>query len=121
VAEEPKFSTKWHRWPAFSGSDLQAHFPSSSAFITSKKHSHSIQLPNTLITYAFNMLFSTIVYGALAHAMAASAATMVVTVAANNKFVFTPNTITAQPGDMVAFNFLSQVCFPSFDVSNSEH
>jgi plastocyanin len=100
---------------------LQAHLASSSAFTTPKKHSQSIQSPNTLITYTFNMLFSTIVYGALAHAMAASAATMVVTVAANNKFVFTPNTITAQPGDMVAFNFLSQVCFSSFDVSNSEH
>jgi plastocyanin len=38
----------------------------------------------------------------------ASAATMTVTVAANNKFQFTPNSITAQPGDMVAFNFVSQ-------------
>jgi plastocyanin len=38
----------------------------------------------------------------------ASAAIMTVTVAANNKFQFTPNSITAQPGDMVAFNFVSQ-------------
>jgi plastocyanin len=41
-------------------------------------------------------------------ASSASAAIMTVTVAANNKFQFTPNTITAQPGDMVAFNFVSQ-------------
>jgi hypothetical protein len=34
---------------------------------------------------------------------------MVVTVAANNKFQFTPNSVVAQPGDMVAFNFVSQV------------
>ncbi|KAI4913538.1 hypothetical protein J4E90_005255 [Alternaria incomplexa] len=33
---------------------------------------------------------------------------MMVTVAANNKFQFTPNSIVAQPGDMVAFNFVSQ-------------
>ncbi|KAH4015225.1 hypothetical protein HBI13_160190 [Parastagonospora nodorum] len=38
----------------------------------------------------------------------ASAATMTVTVAANNKFTFTPNTMTAQPGDMIAFNFAAQ-------------
>jgi plastocyanin len=41
-------------------------------------------------------------------ASSASAAIMTVTVAANNKFQFTPNTITAAPGDMVAFNFVSQ-------------
>jgi plastocyanin len=56
------------------------------------------------------MLFSTIVYAALAQSLTASAATMMVTVAQNNKFQFTPNSITAQPGDMVAFNFVSQVC-----------
>ena len=67
------------------------------------------------------MLFSTIVYGALAHAMVASAATMVVTVAANNKFQFTPNSVTAQPGDIVAFNFVSQVRYSSFNMSSSEH
>ncbi|KAF1358689.1 hypothetical protein EJ07DRAFT_122994 [Lizonia empirigonia] len=54
------------------------------------------------------MLFSTILAAGLAQAMTASAATMVVTVAANNKFQFTPNSITAQPGDMVAFNFVAQ-------------
>ena len=55
------------------------------------------------------MLFSTVIYAALARSLTASAATMMVTVAANNKFQFTPNLITAQPGDMVAFNFVSQV------------
>jgi hypothetical protein len=55
------------------------------------------------------MLFSNIVYAALAQSLTASAATMMVTVAANNQFTFTPNTITAQPGDMVAFNFVAQV------------
>lgn len=50
------------------------------------------------------MLFTTI----LLAAGTASAATMTVTVAANNKFQFTPNSITAQPGDMVAFNFVAQ-------------
>ncbi|KAG9204495.1 hypothetical protein G6514_000954 [Epicoccum nigrum] len=54
------------------------------------------------------MLFSTILAVGLAQAMTASAATMMVTVAANNKFQFTPNSVTAQPGDMVAFNFLAQ-------------
>ncbi|KAJ4354717.1 hypothetical protein N0V95_003557 [Ascochyta clinopodiicola] len=54
------------------------------------------------------MLFSTILAAGLAQAMTASAATMVVTVAANNKFQFTPNSVTAQPGDMVAFNFVAQ-------------
>ena len=34
-----------------------------------------------------------------------------VTVAANNLFQFTPNTITAAPGDMVAFNFVAQVSY----------
>ena len=55
------------------------------------------------------MLFSTILAAGLAQAMTASAATMMVTVAANNKFQFTPNSVTAQPGDMVAFNFVAQV------------
>jgi plastocyanin len=55
------------------------------------------------------MLFSNIVLAALAQSLTVSAATMTVTVAANNKFQFTPNSITAQPGDMVAFNFVSQV------------
>jgi plastocyanin len=50
------------------------------------------------------MLLTTI----LLAAGTASAATMTVTVAANNKFQFTPNSITAQPGDMVAFNFAAQ-------------
>ncbi|CAN9461043.1 unnamed protein product [Alternaria alternata] len=54
------------------------------------------------------MLFSNIVLAALAQSLTVSAATMTVTVAANNKFQFTPNSITAQPGDMVAFNFVSQ-------------
>ncbi|KAF2025150.1 hypothetical protein EK21DRAFT_104167 [Setomelanomma holmii] len=54
------------------------------------------------------MLLNNIMYAALAQALGASAATMMVTVAANNKFQFTPNTITAQPGDMVAFNFVAQ-------------
>ncbi|KAJ4318883.1 hypothetical protein N0V94_004213 [Neodidymelliopsis sp. IMI 364377] len=54
------------------------------------------------------MLFSTILAAGLAQAMTASAATMMVTVAANNKFQFTPNSVTAQPGDMVAFNFVAQ-------------
>ena len=55
------------------------------------------------------MLFSNIAIAALAQSLTASAATMMVTVAANNKFQFTPNSIVAQPGDMVAFNFVSQV------------
>ncbi|KNG45456.1 extracellular serine-rich protein [Stemphylium lycopersici] len=59
------------------------------------------------------MLFSTIIYAALAQSLTASAATMMVTVAANNKFQFTPNSITAQPGDMVAFNFVSQCILTS--------
>ncbi|EOA90516.1 hypothetical protein ACJQWK_07323 [Exserohilum turcicum] len=54
------------------------------------------------------MHLSTILYSVLAQSLAVSAATMVVTVAANNKFQFTPNSITAQPGDMVAFNFVAQ-------------
>ncbi|KAL1600202.1 hypothetical protein SLS59_005825 [Nothophoma quercina] len=54
------------------------------------------------------MLFSTILAAGLAQAMTASAATMMVTVAANNQFQFTPNSVTAQPGDMVAFNFVAQ-------------
>jgi plastocyanin len=55
------------------------------------------------------MLLTTFTYAALAHSLTASAATMIVTVAANNKFQFTPNSIAAQPGDTVAFNFVSQV------------
>lgn len=55
------------------------------------------------------MMLAHIVLAALAQSYTALAATKVVTVAANNKFQFTPNTITAQPGDMVAFNFVSQV------------
>ncbi|KAJ8116843.1 hypothetical protein OPT61_g1816 [Boeremia exigua] len=54
------------------------------------------------------MLFSNILAAGLFQAMTASAATMMVTVAANNKFQFTPNSVTAQPGDMVAFNFVAQ-------------
>ncbi|KAH7134960.1 hypothetical protein B0J11DRAFT_610997 [Dendryphion nanum] len=54
------------------------------------------------------MLFNNIIYAALAQSLAASAATMMVTVGANNQFTFTPNTINAQPGDMVAFNFVTQ-------------
>ena len=59
------------------------------------------------------MLFTTLVAAALAQSLTASAATMMVTVAANNQFQFTPNTVTAQPGDMVAFNFVAQVRLPS--------
>ncbi|KAF2826043.1 hypothetical protein CC86DRAFT_293678, partial [Ophiobolus disseminans] len=44
----------------------------------------------------------------LTQSLIASTATMMVTVAANNKFQFTPNSITAQPGDMVDFSFVSQ-------------
>ncbi|KAH7555627.1 hypothetical protein J3E72DRAFT_197250 [Bipolaris maydis] len=54
------------------------------------------------------MRFSTILCAALAQSLTASAATMMVTVAANNKFQFTPNSVTAQPGDTVAFNFVAQ-------------
>ncbi|KAF1835548.1 hypothetical protein BDW02DRAFT_470877, partial [Decorospora gaudefroyi] len=54
------------------------------------------------------MLFSTVVYAALAQSLSASAAMMQVTVAANNKFTFTPNSVTAQPGDIVAFSFVGQ-------------
>lgn len=54
------------------------------------------------------MLFSNIVFAVLAQSLTASAATMMVTVAANNKFQFTPNSITAQPGDTVAFMFAAQ-------------
>ncbi|KAE8833775.1 hypothetical protein P3342_007088 [Pyrenophora teres f. teres] len=54
------------------------------------------------------MLFSNIVFAVLAQSLTASAATMMVTVAANNKFQFTPNSITAQPGDTVAFVFAAQ-------------
>ena len=55
------------------------------------------------------MLLNTIIYAALAQSLGASAATQMVTVAANNLFQFTPNQITAAPGDVVAFNFVSQV------------
>ncbi|KAF2786400.1 Cupredoxin [Melanomma pulvis-pyrius CBS 109.77] len=54
------------------------------------------------------MLFTTVVYAVLAQSLTASAATMQVTVGANNQFTFTPNSITAQPGDTVNFNFVSQ-------------
>ncbi|KAF2684636.1 hypothetical protein K458DRAFT_442941 [Lentithecium fluviatile CBS 122367] len=54
------------------------------------------------------MLFTSIVCAALAQSLTASAATMMVTVGANNQFTFTPNSVTAQPGDMVAFNFVTQ-------------
>ncbi|KAL6707247.1 hypothetical protein ACN47E_004235 [Coniothyrium glycines] len=54
------------------------------------------------------MLFSTVFVTVLAQSLTALADTMVVTVAADNKFRFTPNSITAQPGDVVAFNFVSQ-------------
>lgn len=54
------------------------------------------------------MKLSTFLTTVLAQAMTASAATMVVTVGANNQFTFSPQTITAQPGDMVAFNFVTQ-------------
>ncbi|KAF1954208.1 hypothetical protein CC80DRAFT_476508 [Byssothecium circinans] len=54
------------------------------------------------------MHFSSVVFGALAQSLTASAATMMVTVGQNNQFTFSPNTITAQPGDMVAFNFVTQ-------------
>jgi plastocyanin len=54
-------------------------------------------------------MLPSIVVAFLAQSLTVSAATMMVTVAANNKFTFTPNTVTAQPGDMVAFNFVSQV------------
>jgi plastocyanin len=62
-----------------------------------------------LLIYPINiMLFSNLVLAALAQSLTVYAATMQVTVAANNKFQFTPNSITAQPGDIVAFNFVSQ-------------
>ena len=71
---------------------------------------HSLTFDNLIsTTTTFKMLFSTILAAGLAQAMTASAATMMVTVAANNKFQFTPNSVTAQPGDMVAFNFVAQV------------
>lgn len=65
------------------------------------------------------MLFSNILAAGLAQAMTASAATMMVTVAANNKFQFTPNSVTAQPGDMVAFNFVAQVSIRSTILQNT--
>ncbi|KAL1595656.1 hypothetical protein SLS60_009345 [Paraconiothyrium brasiliense] len=54
------------------------------------------------------MMYSSIVIAALAHSSAVLAATMQVTVGTNNQFVFTPDTVVAQPGDMIAFNFVSQ-------------
>ncbi|PVH94095.1 hypothetical protein DM02DRAFT_694116 [Periconia macrospinosa] len=54
------------------------------------------------------MIFNTIITAALAQAMTVSAATMMVTVGANNQFTFSPQSVTAQPGDMVAFNFVTQ-------------
>ncbi|KAF2004163.1 Cupredoxin, partial [Amniculicola lignicola CBS 123094] len=50
---------------------------------------------------------SSIAAAALAQALAASAATMQVTVGANNQFTFTPSTLTAAAGDTVNFNFVS--------------
>ncbi|KAF2651784.1 hypothetical protein K491DRAFT_82382 [Lophiostoma macrostomum CBS 122681] len=55
------------------------------------------------------MLFNSMLLAAATQTLSASAATMMVTVAANNQFQFTPNSVTAQPGDMVAFNFVAQV------------
>ncbi|KAJ4344666.1 uncharacterized protein N0V89_012410 [Didymosphaeria variabile] len=54
------------------------------------------------------MMYSSIVLAALAHSSAVLAATMQVSVGTNNQFVFTPDTMVAQPGDMIAFNFVSQ-------------
>ncbi|KAL5391421.1 hypothetical protein DPSP01_001290 [Paraphaeosphaeria sporulosa] len=53
-------------------------------------------------------MYSSILLAALAHSSAVLAATMQVTVGTNNQFVFTPDTVVAQPGDMIAFNFVSQ-------------
>ncbi|KAF2702755.1 hypothetical protein K504DRAFT_508715 [Pleomassaria siparia CBS 279.74] len=53
------------------------------------------------------MLLTSILYVALAQSLSASAATMQVTVGANNQFTFTPSTITAAAGDTVNFNFVS--------------
>jgi len=50
-----------------------------------------------------------IALAALSQGLAVLAATMTVTVGTNNQFVFTPDTVVAQPGDMLAFNFVSQV------------
>ncbi|KAF9730523.1 hypothetical protein PMIN06_010174 [Paraphaeosphaeria minitans] len=54
------------------------------------------------------MMYSSILLAALAHSSAVLAAMMRVTVGTNNQFVFTPDTVVAQPGDMIAFNFVSQ-------------
>jgi plastocyanin len=67
------------------------------------------------------MLFNNIIYAALAQGLTASAATMMVTVAANNQFQFTPNSVTAQPGDMVAFNFVAQVYLPFLPTPKQLH
>lgn len=58
---------------------------------------------------------------AFAQSLTASAATMMVTVAANNKFTFTPDTVTAQPGDMVAFNFVAQVSIHELQYASIEN
>lgn len=57
------------------------------------------------------MLLNNVVYATLAQSMAASAAIMMVQVAQNNLFQFTPNSVTAAPGDVVQFNFAAQVSF----------
>lgn len=57
-------------------------------------------------------MLSSIIIAALTQSLAVSAATMTVNVAQNNKFQFTPNSVTAQPGDMVVFNFVAQVRLP---------
>ncbi|KAF2441080.1 hypothetical protein P171DRAFT_524053 [Karstenula rhodostoma CBS 690.94] len=59
------------------------------------------------------MMYSSILLAALAHSSAVSAATMQVTVGTNNQFVFTPDTVAAQPGDMIAFNFNHSVASSS--------
>lgn len=45
----------------------------------------------------------------------AYAATWQVTVGANNALTFIPSTVMAQPGDMVQFNFVSQVRLAMID------
>lgn len=54
------------------------------------------------------MLTTNVVLAALVQSLTVSAATMMVTVGADNKPQFTPNSITAQPGDMVAFKFIGE-------------
>ena len=60
------------------------------------------------------MLFTNVAFAVLAQSLAASAATMMVAVGANNQFTFTPNSITAQPRDTVAFNFVTQVSIDEY-------